>query len=332
MKIRVFAACALAIGMMCGCSDPKGGTNASTGSSASSDGDGGSGSGSSGSTSGSGSSGSSGGSGASTGTDHDAGPSCPHGVACTYDNDCGGSLTCLNECCEDTNNLCRNGSAAYGPCAPGWTADIGPGTGNTGCCVLADGGTGGGTGGTGGTGGSCDFDGGNVGGVCVPDCNRGFHCQNGVCQLNGGGGPIQVTLHWGQGVDLDLHVIEPSGCEVYYGDTNRPAGTSSCGAVGSLDLDSNPGCSLDNVDIENVIYPAPDAGGAAPPPGTYTVRVDNYEDDPSGGCTGGGRAIPYQVVIRHGGVTDTYCESFAANSSDQGGAGAGHTIATFTYP
>ena len=172
----------------------------------------------------------------------------------------------------------------------------------------------------------CQFDGGPaVGGSCVPECNPGFHCQGGRCALNGGNGPIQVTLRWGQGEDLDLHVTEP-GCEVYYG--NR----SGCGG-GKLDLDSNAGCSLDNVDIENVIYTSPDGGVSTPAPGLYTVKVDFYSN-----CDGT-PAVPYEVIIRHNGITDQYCQGFGSPfldggpaPADHGGAGAGQFVASFTYP
>ncbi len=164
------------------------------------------------------------------------------------------------------------------------------------------------------------------GGSCQPECNPGFHCEGGRCALNGGTGPVQVTLRWDLPEDLDLHVVEPSGCEIYYGNTNRPPGTSSCGAIGSLDLDSNPACNLDNVDTENVIYPAADGGGAPPPSGTYTVRVDFYDQcDQSA-------VVPYAVIVRANGTTTTYCNYFVLGDADYGSAGSGTTITTFTVP
>lgn len=172
---------------------------------------------------------------------------------------------------------------------------------------------------------TCDFDGGPVGGQCSPECNPGFHCQGSACVLNGGSGPIQVTLRWGQGEDLDLHVIEPN-CEVFYGNKQ------GCGG-GRLDLDSNAGCTLDNVDIENVIYTNPDGGILVPPTGLYTVKVDFYANCDST------PSVPFEVVIRHGGQTDQYCLGFGSPYGDGGPApadanqgDAGQFIATFTYP
>lgn len=239
--------------------------------------------------------------GSSTGTSG----SCASG-ACTYDNDCGGSRTCLNGCCVATADTCNSGSCAYGPCAPGWTCDT-----TTDCCV------GGTTGG-----GSCQFDGGIItNGVCNPDCPQGFHCQSGTCVLNGGEGPIQVTLRYNNFDDLDLHVVEPGGCEVYY---------SNPQCVGSLDLDSNAGCGQSTVDAENIIYPPLD-GGVPPPSGTYTVRVDMYQN-----CDGAAH-IPFEVIVRHNGTTDTYCMGFddpdgGAYPGDNGQAGSGVFVTTFTYP
>src|SRR5438552_3788153 len=57
--------------------------------------------------------------------------------------------------------------------------------------------------------GSCAPKDAGVGGSCVPNCSEGFNCQNGSCVLNGGNGPVQVTLRWNTLEDLDLHVSEP---------------------------------------------------------------------------------------------------------------------------
>lgn len=149
--------------------------------------------------------------------------------------------------------------------------------------------------------------------ACVTECNRGFHCEQGGCVLNGGGGPIQVTLRWSDPEDLDLHLVEPGGCEIYY---------SHASCVGSLDLDSNAGCSVDNVDIENVIYPA----GSTPRSGTYRVRVDYFEN-----CSAT-RPVPFQVIIRADGNESGFCGVFQPSASDSGRQGSGRTIATFTYP
>ena len=50
--------------------------------------------------------------------------------------------------------------------------------------------------------------------------------------LQVGTGDVQVTLSWDAGSDVDLHVVDPNGDEVYW--TNRRVASG-----GELDLDSN---------------------------------------------------------------------------------------------
>jgi hypothetical protein len=79
-----------------------------------------------------------------------------------------------------------------------------------------------------------------------------------------GTGDVQVTLVWADGNDLDLHVIDPSGAELYFSNPKSPTG-------GTLDHDDTAGCSSTGTHVENVFWPA---GGA--PPGRYRVFVKNY--------------------------------------------------------
>lgn len=161
---------------------------------------------------------------------------------------------------------------------------------------------------------------------CTTVCQEGFTCTGGQCVLNGGGGPVQVTLRWNTAEDVDLHVLEPvaggQSCDVYYG---NPDG-SQCGAVGVLDLDSNAGCSIDNVDIENVIYPS----GAPAPAGTYAVLADHYEN-----CSAATTVVPYEVEVRVGSSLMGYCGVFVAGGpgwNNGGGANSGTQVMTFTVP
>ncbi len=154
---------------------------------------------------------------------------------------------------------------------------------------------------------------------CSPGCAEGFTCQNGACVLRGGNGDVQVTLRWDTDTDLDLHVFEPTAngsCEISYADPNRPGQPSMCGAVGSLDLDSNAGCSIDHVNVENIIYPP-----GPVPSGTYTVQVENYDD-----CSVSG-TLPFEVTVRANGQVQVLCGSFA-----NGSGGANKTVLTFTVP
>lgn len=157
--------------------------------------------------------------------------------------------------------------------------------------------------------------------------------------LNGKNGLVQVTLRFDQAEDLDLHVIEPlrdgGNCEIFYGNTNNywdggglpfplpfplPPPPASCGAYGWLDLDSNAGCNIDNVDVENYIYQP----GVSPTPGVYTVRVDYYQN-----CSAF-QNVPYEVEVRANGVSRYYCGFFGSNQSDHGSWNSGRNITQFT--
>jgi hypothetical protein len=160
----------------------------------------------------------------------------------------------------------------------------------------------------------------------------GFSCVNGQCVLNGANGGVQVTLSFDDSEDFDLHVIEPepSGpCEIYYGNRGPqpyPDGGSNPNAhfcsVGWLDRDSNAACSLDNVNIENVIYPP----NVAPPSGTYKVLVDYWEDCDNASSSN------YAVQVRANGQIFEYCGTLTRSEVDHGSAGSGHLVTTFTIP
>lgn len=205
-------------------------------------------------------------------------------------------------------------------------------------CAVSDGGSGGG-------GGTVTFDDAGLTVRCLPldagleacrnnECRTGFVCSGGLCVLRGSAGALQVTLRFPVAEDVDLHVVEPlrdgGTCEIWYGNTNNyPDGgipipipiplPPPCGAKGWLDLDSNAACNIDNVNVENVIYPA----GAAPTPGKYTVRVDYYQN-----C-GTTSPVPYEVEVRANGQTRFYCGLFQPNQSDRGAAGSGVTVTEF---
>jgi len=126
-----------------------------------------------------------------------------------------------------------------------------------------------------------------------------------------GSGDIQVSISWDTATDVDLHVVEPSGCELYYGFLQCPSG-------GWLDLDSNPACFMDNINNENVYWPEGKA-----PVGTYIVRVDFYEDCSMDGAN-------YTVTVHACGTMDIYEGKFAPGADDTGSEGSGVTVATFS--
>ncbi len=128
-----------------------------------------------------------------------------------------------------------------------------------------------------------------------------------------GTGQVQVSVSWNTPTDVDLHVVEPSGEEVFYGFP-----TSSTG--GQLDLDSNAGCALDNVNNENITW------NPTAPRGQYTVRVDYWS-----ACeltTNTNYVVTVQV---QGQQTRTFTGTFTQADEDFGAEGSGRTITTFTF-
>lgn len=91
-------------------------------------------------------------------------------------------------------------------------------------------------------------------------------------------GALVVSLRWDTEVDLDLHVVDPAGVEIYKRNINSyeapPPGQApdptawQKGAL--LDFDSNARCLIDGRRRENVIWKD------AAPPGPYLVRVDTF--------------------------------------------------------
>ena len=119
-------------------------------------------------------------------------------------------------------------------------------------------------------------------------------------------GTLRVTLSWDTATDVDLHVIEPGGTEIYYSNRSSPTG-------GALDLDSNAGCGIDGVNQENIYWDLPANG-------TYTVGVDFWSD-----CADseGNNGLPanWRVVVTGCGLEEEVTGSFAAGTSDGGSAG-----------
>jgi hypothetical protein len=84
-------------------------------------------------------------------------------------------------------------------------------------------------------------------------------------------GALIVTLTWDTEADVDLHVIDPLGNEIYHGAQNSVDAFlpgNSDASDGMLDQDSNSGCIIDGLREEDVTW------AAAPPSGHYLVRVD----------------------------------------------------------
>lgn len=87
----------------------------------------------------------------------------------------------------------------------------------------------------------------------------------------GGEGSLKITLLWDWYADVDLHVVEPNGTELYFRNTQ----------------DTATGGSLDHDDIEGGPDSAENICWEAPPSGDYEVSLVLYraKGDFHGPCT-----------------------------------------------
>ena len=131
------------------------------------------------------------------------------------------------------------------------------------------------------------------------------------------GGDIQVSVTWDTEADVDLHVVDPSGEEIYYGHRTSASG-------GELDIDANAACSTSEFFQENVGW-APSTALS----GQYIVRVDYWS-----AC--GATETNYFVTVAlrpgsPGGSVQTFSGTFTGTGTG-GGAGDGTQITSFTFP
>ena len=126
-------------------------------------------------------------------------------------------------------------------------------------------------------------------------------------------GELQITVSWDAISDLDLHVVDGHGDEIYYGQTTVASG-------GTLDLDSSCDDQFGGIiRNEHVVWPE-----QSPPPGIYVVRVNHWES-----CD-----VPetnYVVRVDYRGETSTFSGKFTG-PGEFGGRGAGEVITIFTIP
>jgi hypothetical protein len=145
----------------------------------------------------------------------------------------------------------------------------------------------------------------------------GAYSSQNVRIISVGSGDVQVSVSWSDSSDVDLHVIDPNGDEIFYGQKSSPSG-------GNLDLDSNAACSRNSDNTfksnENVVWPL--GGGAH---GTYTVKLAYWS-----AC---GVTAPTEYVITVavvGSAPQFFTGSFTGPGTG-GGAGTGNLITTFTF-
>lgn len=84
-------------------------------------------------------------------------------------------------------------------------------------------------------------------------------------ETQGGRGTLKINLKWNTIDDLDLHVIDPSGFEIYYAKKENVCE----GVKGQLDIDANAGEPYTRIPQENIYWEE----GKNAPIGKYKVKV-----------------------------------------------------------
>jgi hypothetical protein len=114
-------------------------------------------------------------------------------------------------------------------------------------------------------------------------------------QHRAGSGDIRISLMWNNRNDLDLHVVDPSGEEIYFDHRRARSG-------GLLDIDMNASFPLRAPAVENVYWPE-----RAAPAGIYRIYVNHYAIHDRGNDTDftvrllvRGRTADFQGRIRFG--------------------------------
>jgi hypothetical protein len=130
-------------------------------------------------------------------------------------------------------------------------------------------------------------------------------------------GDLVVTLTWDNDANLDLHVVQPDGFEVYWNDQSSESEMDG-GSYGYVDYNSNANCVIDGLDREDAIW------AQAPPSGQYTVRVDAASL-----C---GEPVAYwnvQAILR--GKQIAQASGVATDASTRGSHGVGSGVLAFQF-
>lgn len=137
--------------------------------------------------------------------------------------------------------------------------------------------------------------------------------NSGVSMIAVGTGDVQVNITWDSPADVDLHVVDPLGEEIYWAHKTAVSG-------GQLDLDSNAGCGSDGPRAENIFW----ASGLIAPRGEYIVRVDYWSN-----CSAVKTNYVVTVNVR-GKPPQVFTGSFTGQG-DAGGKGSGRLVTTAVY-
>ena len=130
-------------------------------------------------------------------------------------------------------------------------------------------------------------------------------------------GDLEITVSWDTDADLDLHVVDPNGDEIYYWQEMVESG-------GEIDLESGTSCDddgiVDGIRSEHVAWT-----GGTPPPGVYVLRVNYFS-----GC--GHPETNYVVNWNLNGERQTFEGTFEGPGDEEIGRGVGEVIALIRIP
>jgi hypothetical protein len=142
-------------------------------------------------------------------------------------------------------------------------------------------------------------------------------------------GALVISLSWDTNADLDLHVVDPDGVEIWARNINsyqppppgEPIDPLAWMRGGILDFDSNAGCLVDGRRQENVVF------AEAAPSGTYVVRVD-----PAALC--GEAYARWKVAVNLADEAVSQATGVFVDASTRGkhGPGDGLEVLTFEVP
>lgn len=148
------------------------------------------------------------------------------------------------------------------------------------------------------------------GGMNNPNAGAGNGDGFGLARFGQGGesirgvavkvGDPQFTLLWDSEADLDLHVIEPGGKEIYWEDPKGVRG-------GELDVDNTKGFGPENIYWMRAVEGSSEKVKGAGPPGEYKWFVAYW-----GGFGGIPRPTRWKVRIKHAGKVTIITGKFKA--------------------
>ena len=140
-------------------------------------------------------------------------------------------------------------------------------------------------------------------------------------------GVLVVSLWWDTEADLDLHVVDAYGVEIWAGNINSYDRYSTLPApdagvmseAGILDFDSNAGCVIDGRCNENVVW------AVAAPAGDYVARVDTFSL-----CGNSAARWTVEALLDGFSLGKAESEALPAGQRFSKGKGSGVTALSFT--